>query len=115
MKPTRSRREFLLNRVDELNIRVKSLVSTAGLERSGSLSADEVKPGLQVLRIARARRHRAREPTDNARDLLSTAIGSYPRLVEDILLLIVEEISPRVDLENFPTSNDIATLRSMRL
>jgi hypothetical protein len=114
MRPTRSKRESPINRVNELNLRVKDLVSTDGLEDSDSLLVDEAIIGLRALRVASTKRPRRRY-RDNVARVLSTCNGLYPKLVEDILLLIVEAISPRVDMESFPTSNDITTLKSMRL
>jgi hypothetical protein len=109
MKPRHSKREFLLNRIDGLNQRVQSLVSASCLDQGDSSLEDEVAIGLQALRTVKTKHHQSHQRQEKFKGSI------YPKLVEDTLLLIVEAISPRVDLENFLTSNDVTTLKSMRL
>jgi hypothetical protein len=106
MKPTHSRQKFLLGRVDGLNLRVQSLTSTP-IDGVDPLLMSEVETSLQPWQTVKIRGHQPHQSSDNDRH--------YPRLVEDVLLLIVEEISPRMNLGDFTASNDITTLRSMRL
>jgi hypothetical protein len=112
LRPIRSRREFLLNRVGDLNRRVNALFFVAGFERNGNSLADEVTTGLQGLYAGRTGHHQS---SDKVKRLASIDERHYPILVEDILFLILEMISPRINLDNHRTPNDITTLKSMRL
>jgi hypothetical protein len=112
MKPTYSRQKFLFDRVNELNRRVQFLFFASGLEESNPSLPDGTETGLQAPYIGTARHHRR---SDKVKSFFPIKARPYPKLVEDILLLLVEEISPHLDLEGFATPNDITTLKSMRL
>ncbi|PVF91104.1 hypothetical protein CPB86DRAFT_820759 [Serendipita vermifera] len=112
---THLRRDALLNRINDMNHRVQRLAGVAGLEGSDKLLADEVTAGLQALRINRSAFDQSQRCPKKVGHVLSAKDTKYSRLVEDILLLVLEILSPNIDIEKQRISNDIKTLQSMRL
>jgi hypothetical protein len=113
--PPRLKQNSLLDRIGDMDCRIHHLATTAGIGDEDKILSDKMTTTLRALRTGTVRQGVRRRRTLNDPRLSLSNRGSHPALVEDILLMVIELISPRVNLEQYRSSNDISTLKAMRL